>query len=91
MNAIEELQARQLRWSVPVGSVIRRSMLQVIPAVTRGKTVTVATHLPLLRITTQAIVREDGAVGDWVLVQCLPSNKLVKARVLDGRRVEVDL
>ena len=73
------------------GELLRRAALKPVPLVRRGSRVVVAVRLPGLQLTSLGEVRQEGQKGDVVAVLCLSSRKLLRARVISARRVEVDL
>jgi flagella basal body P-ring formation protein FlgA len=73
------------------GEMLRKSLLKLRPLVRRGSRVTVSVRLPGVQVTIPGQVRQDGRKGDTVSVLCFNSRKLVRARVLSARRVQVDL
>jgi flagella basal body P-ring formation protein FlgA len=81
--------AKQLTRSVSAGTVLRASVLEEVPVVSRGTQVSLVAKRGALRITTPGIVREDAGAGEMVSVVNPASGKVVNGRVIDRKTVEV--
>jgi flagella basal body P-ring formation protein FlgA len=86
---LDAVLAKQLTRSVAAGAVVRTSMLDDVPVVSRGAQVSLVAKRGALRIATPGIVREDAGAGEMVSVVNPASGKVVNGRVVDARTVEV--
>jgi len=80
---------RQLRRAIRAESPFEVAGLEAPAVVEHGHRVSVIYSADGIRITAPGIVRQQGAIGDRVRVQVLPSERVVWAHVLDQRRVVV--
>jgi len=65
-------------------------MVEPVPVVERGRTVTLVYEGPALRLAVPAQILEDGGVGSRVRVRNLQSQRVVVARVVDSATVRVE-
>lgn len=79
----------RVRGQVPAGAVLLTEMLEPVPVVERGRTVTLVYDNGRLRLAVPAQSLEDGGVGGLVRVRNLQSQRVVSARVVDASTVQV--
>jgi flagella basal body P-ring formation protein FlgA len=84
------LGAVRARGNIPAGRVILAEMVEPVPVVERGRTVTLVYEGPALRLAVPAQILEDGGVGSRVRVRNLQSQRVVVARVVDSTTVRVE-
>ena len=82
--------AVRARGNIPAGRVILAEMVEPVPVVERGRTVTLVYEGPALRLAVPAQILEDGGVGSRVRVRNLQSQRVVVARVVDSTTVRVE-
>ncbi len=79
----------RVRSQVPAGAVFWAEMLEPVPVVERGRTVTLVYDNGRLRLAVPAQSLEDGVVGGTVRVRNLQSQRVVAGRVVDAATVQV--
>jgi flagella basal body P-ring formation protein FlgA len=81
--------ARTVR-SIAANTILRSNQIESPPVVERGDVVQVVAESKHMKISIQALAREDGARGDVIRVKNLRSKKTIYAKVVDGRTVQVE-
>jgi flagella basal body P-ring formation protein FlgA len=79
----------QARNSIAAGQVLSWRDVEARPTLRRGEIVEVIAVEGRLRVSTKAMVLEDGRTGDMIAVRNLSSNKDLRARIINERTVEV--
>jgi flagella basal body P-ring formation protein FlgA len=77
--------------SIRKGDMVKLSMVEKKPVVTRGDQVTILVESGLLRVTIPGTVLDDAFAGETVAVENSMSNKKIFARVVDEVTVRVDI
>lgn len=85
----EMLKHKRAKRMVKQGAVLTESMFESVPIVNQGSTVTLLVKTNNVVIRMQAIVREDGGLGDIVSVQKAGTSERFKARVVNEQTVEM--
>jgi flagella basal body P-ring formation protein FlgA len=88
--SLQDIEGQRARRSIGSRSVLRRDQLEFPPAVNKGDRVMIVAESGGLRITTMGEVRSIGRPGERIKVINLDSNKMLFARVIDSRTVQVD-
>lgn len=91
LRSLDELIGKKLTYRLRSGAVLRKANLQDVPVVVRGEEVTMEVIAPHMRITARGTVRQDGKIGDTVMILSQSSNRLVKGRVIGPHLVVVDM
>lgn len=89
LNSVEALAGRRLRRGVRSGTVITPAMLETIPLVQRGETVTLLYDAAGFEVRAEGTALEDAAAGDHLRVRSNSSQRVVHGRVGEGRLVQV--
>lgn len=76
--------------SIAVNSILRTDQIEDPLMVRKGDIVQVLAESQALRIATQAVAKENGALGDNIQVMNLQSKKNIFAQVVDAQTVKVD-
>jgi flagella basal body P-ring formation protein FlgA len=84
-----DLAQSQARNSIAAGQVLSWRDVEIRPTMRRGQIVEVVAVEGRLRVTTKAMVLEDGRTGEMIAVRNLSSNKDIRARIVNERTVEV--
>jgi flagella basal body P-ring formation protein FlgA len=85
------LAGRRTSRLVEEGSLYFERLLEPVPLVKRGDRVTLLVRRGAIRLTATAVAREDGAEGVLISVRREGVAEPVRARVLDGRTVAMDV
>jgi flagella basal body P-ring formation protein FlgA len=85
-----EVLGMRVKFAVTGNSPLRGDYLERLPIVKSGQLVTILVENEVVRITTSGRAKGDGALGDIITVQILPSQKELAARVADATTVRVD-
>jgi flagella basal body P-ring formation protein FlgA len=80
---------QEARHDIQPFAVLTHGMLRAPRVVRRGALVTLAAETPRLRVTARGIAQRDGAVGEWIAVRNVDSQKVIYGRVRDAETVEV--
>ena len=70
-----------------IGKTISKDMVEILPVLLRGQTVTVFVQNGGVTVTVRGETLEDGNVGEIISVKLLPSRARVKVKVLDNESV----
>lgn len=70
-------------------SVLTKSRCKAVPVLNPQDVVTLRVTSGAVVLTTSAIAKESGVIGDVITVQSTTSRKQYKAKVLDARTVEI--
>jgi flagella basal body P-ring formation protein FlgA len=81
---------KRVRRALDAGTVMRPDLVEFPPAVKRGDRVVIIAESAGLRVTAAGEVKQKGCVGERVPVVNLDSNRVVYARVVDGRTVKIE-
>lgn len=84
--ALSGLRAKRI---LNAGSLICAGMCEPLPAVYQGDEVTLVARSAGVRMTMQAVAKQDGLPGATILVQPAGSHGRLRSRVIDGHTVEV--
>lgn len=87
---LDEVLGKRLKRSVRGNMILSSNMLDKVPVVKNGQTVTIILENDIMKITAKGRARGTGAVGDLVSVQNLSSQKDIQARVIDQGTVRVE-
>jgi flagella basal body P-ring formation protein FlgA len=87
----ESLAGRRTARLVEAGSPFFEHVLEDVPVVRRGETVTLVVRRGGVRLSTPAVAREDGTAGTLITVRRQGVRAPVRARVVDARTVAVDV
>ena len=72
-------------------SILRKSTIEKVPVLRQNDVVTIEVNANGTRVTGEAIAKQDGNVGELIAVQRVGTHQRLKARVVDGHRVEIRL
>lgn len=89
LTSIDALSGRRLRRGVRSGSVITPAMLEAIPVVQRGETVTLLYDAAGFEVRGEGTALEDAGIGEHLRVRSNSSRRVVHGRVGEGRLVRV--
>jgi len=89
VEAAQELIGRRARSRLRAGSYVRKSSVDIPPLVSRGSEVTIKISIPGLQATATGKAMEDGLKGDEIQVQNASARKVLRARIIGARLVEV--
>jgi flagella basal body P-ring formation protein FlgA len=76
--------------SIAVNTILRMDQIDMPPLVRRGDLVQVLAESKVFKITTQAVAKENGAMGDRIRLMNLRSKKDLYGVVLDAQTVKVE-
>ncbi|MGE4232172.1 MAG: flagellar basal body P-ring formation chaperone FlgA [Bacteriovoracia bacterium] len=82
-------QGYRARQAILAGSVLSSSVIDRLPVVRLGDTVTLILRSDNLRISTKGVVQGAASVGDMVTVQLPRYNRTFRGKLTEGRKVEV--
>ncbi len=85
----EKVEGTVARSRIEKGSYIRDTMVAEAPVVRKGDVVKIVASSGGLTVVAQGVAREDGRMGEQVMVENVRSNKNVPARVVGPGSVEV--
>ncbi len=71
------------------GTVICASLCETMPAVRQGDELTLLARRNGVKLTVQALAKQDGRPGAIILVQPIGAHERLRARVLDARSAEI--
>lgn len=86
----EVLGVRATR-EIRAGEPLTNQNSETTPMIAKGDQVTIALEAPRLSIQTVGEALEDGRYGDFIRIKNLASKKVIRARVVKERLVQVDL
>jgi flagella basal body P-ring formation protein FlgA len=89
LTSSEELHGKRLRRGVRAGAVVVPSMLESIPLVQRGETVTLRFDSELFRVLAEGTALEDAGRGEHLRIRSHSSNRIVHGQVGEDRVVTV--
>lgn len=82
-------EGSRVRHNVLAGSPLLEAAVQAMPAVVRGQTVTLRSHVGVIALEARAEVLQDGWRGSRVQVRVPAARSPILARVVDGATVEL--
>lgn len=88
-DRVEDVVGRETNRALTPGKPIERTWVQAPVLVRRGDVVTVYARAAGIRVRTQARARDDGALGELVMVESPADRKSYLAHVSGVREVEV--
>jgi flagella basal body P-ring formation protein FlgA len=89
LNQNEVLGSRTNR-NIAANSILRSDQIELPPIVKRGDLVQVIAESNRMKISIQALAKQNGAKGELIRVQNLKSKKTIYAQVVDGQTLQVD-
>ena len=89
-NESEILRLRSGR-IIAANSILCRSMLDKMPVVKPEDAVTIAVRSGKATVTARGIAKQEGCIGDMIVVQRSGSSEKLKATVLDARTVLLEV
>lgn len=89
VTAFDTLIGKRTNRMVTEGTILRQSMLDDEPVIERGDAVTLTVTSGTVIVSTQAVARQDGVVGDIITVQRSGVHARFRARVIDENTVEL--
>ncbi|MBI3558485.1 MAG: flagellar basal body P-ring formation protein FlgA [Deltaproteobacteria bacterium] len=82
-------EATRAKLTIQSGSALTAAVVERIPSVHLGDTVTLILRSDNLRISTKGVIQGTAAIGDMVTVQLSRYNRTFRGRLIEGRLVEV--
>lgn len=76
--------------SIAINSVLRMDQIELPPVVRRGDLVQALAETNILRVTTNAIVKQDGRIGERIPLINVRSKKIFYGQVVDSQTVKVE-
>jgi flagellar basal body P-ring formation protein FlgA len=89
LNA-DEVIGQRTRSNIAVNSVLRSDQVEMPPLVKRGDMVQAIAASAAMKISVQAMVKENGVKGEMIRVLNLRSKKIIYAQVVDAQTVSVE-
>lgn len=89
MTSADRVEGTVAKSRIGKGSTIRDSMIAESPMIRKGDVVKIVAKSGLLTVVAQGISKEEGRMGQQVMVQNIQSNKNIPARVVGPGAVEV--
>lgn len=83
------LSGQRAKRILNAGTLLCAGMCEPLPAVHQGDEVTLVARSAGVRMTMQAVAKQDGLPGATILVQPAGSHGRLRSRVIDGHTVEV--
>lgn len=90
-SSLKELSGLRTTRLIQAGDVITGNLVETVPVIARGGGVQIRFKRGMLEITTPGVARQDGKIGDEILVKCVESKKSYLAKVIDANTVLVNL
>ncbi|MFZ1984881.1 MAG: flagellar basal body P-ring formation chaperone FlgA [Desulfatitalea sp.] len=87
---VDQVLGRRANRAIAVNSVLRIDQVELPPIVRKGDVVQVLAESARLKITTQAVAQENGAIGQKIQVMNVGSKKNIHAQVIDAQTVRID-
>jgi len=89
MTSAEKVEGTVAKSRIGKGTMIRDSMIAEAPVIRKGDVVKIVAKSGELTVVAQGISKEEGRMGQQVMVQNLRSNKNIPALVVGPGAVEV--
>ncbi|MFA6011046.1 MAG: flagellar basal body P-ring formation chaperone FlgA [Desulfobacteraceae bacterium] len=89
MTSAEEVEGTVAKSRIGKGTMIRDSMIAEAPVIRKGDVVKIVAKSGELTVVAQGISKEEGRMGQQVMVQNIRSNKNIPALVVGPGAVEV--
>jgi flagella basal body P-ring formation protein FlgA len=86
----DQVIGKRANRTIAANTVLRSDRVHEPLMIRKGDIVQVLAESKVLRITTQALARENGTFGDNIEVVNLKSKKKIFAQVVDAQTVKVD-
>ncbi len=86
----KDIIGKRAKRNIAVNTVLRSDQIEMPPLVKIGDLVQAVAEKAALKISVQAMVKENGGKGEVVRVLNLGSKKIVYAQVVDAQTVSVD-
>jgi flagellar basal body P-ring formation protein FlgA len=86
-----DCEGRRTTKLVNAGSVLRFSSLEQIPVIRRGERLMLTLRTGNVVLRTEAVARDDGAIGSLISVQKLNSRERLRVRVVGPGTAEIQL
>lgn len=88
-QSIAEVVNQETTRAIPAGKILERNLLRAPLVIQRGEVVTVYARSSGIRVRTTARARENGSLGDLILVESLLDRKAYYVRVSGIQEAEV--
>lgn len=72
-------------------TVLQRSFIETVPAVRRDQRVSLLVKANNITIGSSAVAKDDGAIGDEILVQRVGTRETVRAKIIGQSIVEIEV
>lgn len=89
VTAPMQLMGKRTNRVIREGVLLRASYFEDIPVIKTGQVVTVRVQMGNVIVTTPAIARDDGGIGDIISVQIKGRHDRLRARIVDETIVEI--
>ncbi|HTX18023.1 MAG TPA: flagellar basal body P-ring formation chaperone FlgA [Bacteroidota bacterium] len=89
ITRFDQLDGQRTSRIVEAGCLLRKSILEQVPLVYRDEPVTLIVRAGTVRLSVEAIAREDGIAGKTIEVQKKDSHERIRAVVVDEHTVQV--
>jgi flagella basal body P-ring formation protein FlgA len=91
VQSLGTLGNHRAKRNIRKGQILTTMAIEPVPDIEVGREVTIIAAKDLLTITAPGQALESGSIGDYVKVKNKATGKLLKARVVDGRSVALEL
>jgi flagella basal body P-ring formation protein FlgA len=89
LRSMTDLSGMRTKRIVAANSVLRLALMERIPVLNHDDHVTITVRSKNAIVTANGIAREDGSIGDFILVQRAGSHQRLNAQIVDAHRVEI--
>lgn len=86
---LDDALGKRLKNSLSAGEYLRNNMVENLPLVQKGDTVSLVAKNGYVTVTTMGIAKSDGARDEQIRVENTDSERVVIGRVVGERQVEV--
>jgi len=86
-----DVYGKRAKKQISPGEILTSEIIEIPPLISRGDKVTILIELPHLRVTAVGMAKEDGYEGQIIRVENISSQKIITAKVIDEKLVQVEL
>jgi flagella basal body P-ring formation protein FlgA len=88
--AVDEVVGQQVARPIALNETLTQKKIERPTVMRRGSAVSLVYETGALRVETPGTAEEHGRIGEMIQVKNASSGKLLRGRVVDGRKVRID-
>ncbi len=87
----EQMEGKRAKNTISKGRILGSALVEDVPLVKYGDKVRIVAKIGGIEVYTFGTANQDGGLGEEIKIKNMDSRKVISARVIDSRTVDIDL